>query len=53
MELFGTNFCITLGSWRLKLNVALEDIDAPQSAKEATPHRVRIVPEGGYQHREA
>ena len=53
MELFGTNFSITLGSWKLRFCVALEDIDTPQPAKAATPHRIRIMPEGDYQHREA
>lgn len=52
MELFGTNFCITLGSWRLRLNLALEDIDSSLPEK-ASPHRVRIIPEAGYQHRKA
>lgn len=48
MEIMGTNFSITLGSWRLRLGFAIEDIEAPVPAKEQPPHRVRIVPEDSY-----
>ena len=53
MEIFGTNFAITLGSWRLRFCVALEDMDTPVAPKAATPHRVRIVPEDEYSRRGA
>ncbi|HTZ54443.1 MAG TPA: hypothetical protein VMB20_05220 [Candidatus Acidoferrum sp.] len=55
MEIMGTNFSITIGSWRLRLGFAIEDIDAPIPAKEQPPHRVRIVPEDAsyYSRREA
>jgi hypothetical protein len=43
MELFGTNFAITLGSWRLCFRLALEDIDTQAPAPRPTPHRVRVV----------
>lgn len=45
MEIMGTNFSITLGSWRLRLGFAIEDVDMPAPAKEPPPHRVRVVPE--------
>ncbi len=45
MEIIGTNFSITLGSWRVRLSFAVEDVDAPVPAKEPPPHRIRIVPE--------
>jgi hypothetical protein len=45
MEIIGTNFSITLGSWRLRFCLAVEDIDAPVQAKEPPPHRIRIVSE--------
>jgi len=51
MEILGTNFSITLGSWRMRLCFALEDVDAPEAAKEPTPHRVRIVRDDEYQRR--
>jgi len=47
MEMLGTNFSITLGSWRLRFCFALEDIDTPP-VREAPPHRVRIVPDDTY-----
>ena len=43
MELFGTNFAITVGSWRLCFRLALEDMDAPVMPARPTPHRVRVV----------
>lgn len=45
MEILGTNFSITLGSWRLCFRVAVEDVDAPAAAPRQTPHRIRIVDE--------
>lgn len=45
MEILGTNFSITLGSWRLCLRFAVEDVDAPAPAPRATPHRIRVVEE--------
>jgi hypothetical protein len=55
MEIMGTNFSITLGSWRLRLGFAIEDVDVPAPVKEQPPHRVRIVPEDThyYSRREA
>jgi hypothetical protein len=55
MEIMGTNFSITLGSWRLRLGFAIEDTDAPAPPKEQPPHRVRIVPDDSqhYSRREA
>lgn len=52
MEIFGTNFSITLGSWRLRLGVTVEDVDAPVVRKE-TPHRILIVSDDTYSRREA
>jgi len=48
MELIGTNFSITLGSWRLRFCLAVEDIDAPAPAAKPAPHRVRVVDETQY-----
>ena len=53
MEFFGTNFAITLGSWRLCFRLALEDIDAPVAPPKPTPHRVRVVAEDDYSRRNA
>jgi len=52
MEIMGTNFSLTLGSWRLRLGFSIEDVDTPTPAKEAPPHRIRIVNEDAY-YREA
>lgn len=49
MELFGTNFAITLGSWRLSFRLAVEDVDAPaMPPKPSANHRVRVVDDPVY-----
>jgi len=53
MELFGTNFAITLGSWRLCFRLALEDVDAPAAPVRPTPHRVHVVNDEEYARRNA
>ena len=47
MEIMGTNFTITLGSWRLRLGFSIDDVDAPVRPNEV-PHRVRIVPDDSF-----
>jgi hypothetical protein len=53
MEIIGTNFSITLGSWRLRFDFAVEDIDVMPQSKEPPPHRIRIISEDAYTRREA
>jgi len=53
MELFGTNFAITLGSWRLSFRIALEDVDAPVGPQKPAPHHVRIVNDEDFSRRNA
>ena len=48
MEIFGTNFSLTLGAWRLRFVLAIEDTDAAHAAKARPPHRMRVVPEDEY-----
>ncbi|MGC9993233.1 MAG: hypothetical protein ABSD52_12670 [Candidatus Cybelea sp.] len=48
MEILGTNFTLTLGGWRLRFVLAIEDSDAAQTAKTRPPHRMRVVPEDEY-----
>jgi hypothetical protein len=47
MELLGTQFSLTLGSWRLRFAFAVEDVEQPPTTV-APPHHVRIVPERTY-----
>jgi len=44
MEILGTNFTLSLGAWRLRLVLALEDVDAEPMRKAPPPHRVRVIP---------
>lgn len=48
MEILGTNFTLTLGGWRLRFVLAIEDSDAPPGAKTQPPHRMRVVPADEY-----
>jgi hypothetical protein len=48
VEIFGTNFSLALGGWRLRFVLALEDTDAAPPAKVRPPHRMRVVPEDEY-----
>ena len=52
MEILGTNFSITLGSWRFRLCFAVEDVDAPVPSKDI-PHRMRVVRDDAFSRREA
>lgn len=48
MEILGTNFVLSLGSWRLRFVLAIEDADALPERKAAPPHRMRLIPEDEY-----
>jgi hypothetical protein len=48
MEIFGTNFSLALGAWRLRFVLALEDTDGTPPVKARPPHRMRVVPEDEY-----
>lgn len=48
MEILGTNFSISLGAWRLRFVLAIEDTDTAPMPKPQVPHRMRVVPEDEY-----
>jgi hypothetical protein len=48
VEIVGTNFTISLGSWRLRLVFCVEDTDELPMPKPPIPHRMRVVPEDQY-----
>ncbi len=48
VEILGTSFTISLGSWRFRLAVAIEDTDDVPKQKMRPPHRLRVVPEDEY-----
>lgn len=50
MEILGTTFTLSLGAWRLRFVLALEDADAPPPPKTPTPHHVRVIPDNEYAH---
>jgi hypothetical protein len=52
MDILGTNFSITLGSWRLRFCLALEDVDAPAVPQQTIPQRLRFVSEEDYARRQ-
>ncbi len=48
VEIIGTTFTLALGAWRLRLVLAIEEIDERPKEKVRVPHRLRVVPEDEY-----
>jgi hypothetical protein len=48
VEIIGTNFTLSLGSWRLRFVLAVEDNEELPKEKIRPPHRLRVVPEDEY-----
>jgi hypothetical protein len=44
----GTNFTLSLGAWRLRFVLAIEEKDERPMEKARPPHRLRVVPEDEY-----
>ncbi|HEY8322312.1 MAG TPA: hypothetical protein VIG46_11050 [Candidatus Baltobacteraceae bacterium] len=44
MEFIGTNLSITLGAWRLRFVLALEETEERISPAKYVPHKMRVVP---------
>lgn len=43
MEILGTNFVLTLGAWRLRFVLAVEDADPPlSSGRLRPPHHLTV-----------
>ena len=40
MEIIGTNFTLSLGAWRLRFLLAIEDRDEPAKEPLRPPHRL-------------
>jgi hypothetical protein len=46
MEIMGTSFTISLGLWRLRFVLAIEENEEERPKERARPpHRLRVVPE--------
>jgi len=48
VEIVGTNLTLSLGSWRLRFVLAIEENDELPKEKVRVPHRLRVVPEDEY-----
>ncbi len=48
MEIMGTNFTLSLGAWRLRFVLAIEENDERPKEKVRVPHRLRVAPEDEY-----
>jgi hypothetical protein len=48
VEIIGTNFTLSLGVWRLRFVLAIEENDERPKEKVAPPHKLRIIPEDEY-----
>lgn len=45
MEIIGTNFTISLGVWRLRFLLAIEENQEHPKERVRPPHRLRVVRE--------
>lgn len=48
MEIMGTNFTLSLGVWRLRFVLAIEENEDRAKERARPPHRLRVVPEDEY-----
>ena len=48
VEIMGTNFTISLGVWRLRFVLAIEENEERSKERVRPPHRLRVVPEDEY-----
>lgn len=48
VEIIGTNFTLSLGAWRLRFVLALEETEDRPKEKVTPPHRLRVIPEDEY-----
>ncbi len=48
MEILGTRFSLSLGSWRLRFVLAIEEADDRPAEKARPPHRLHVIPEDEY-----
>jgi len=48
VEIIGTSFTLSLGAWRLRFVLAVEENEETPRAKVRPPHRLRVVPEDEY-----
>lgn len=48
MEIIGTSFTLSLGAWRLRFVLAVEENEERPKERIRPPHRLRVVPEDEY-----
>jgi hypothetical protein len=48
VEIMGTNFTLSLGAWRLRFVLAIEENEEPRKEPVRPPHRLRVIPEDEY-----
>jgi hypothetical protein len=48
MDIIGTNFSLSLGVWRLRFVLAIEESEERPKDRVRPPHRLRVVPEDEY-----
>jgi hypothetical protein len=48
VEIMGTNFTLSLGGWRLRFVLAIEENEDRPKERIRPPHRLRVIPEDEY-----
>jgi hypothetical protein len=48
MEILGTHFSLSLGSWRLRFVLAIEEAEDRPAETTRPPHKLRVIREDEY-----
>lgn len=48
VEIIGTSFSLSLGAWRLRFVLAIEENEERPKEKARVPHRLHVIPEDEY-----
>ncbi len=43
MEILGTQFSLTLGTWRLRLVLAIEETEGPRTCERTDAHHLAVI----------
>jgi hypothetical protein len=48
VEIIGTHLTLSLGAWRLRFILAIEEHEEPPKEKVRPPHKLRVIREDQY-----
>jgi hypothetical protein len=45
VEIFGTKFALTIGFWRLRFHLGIEEVEEAPPRRANPPHHARVIPD--------